>query len=248
MGRSTAEGTGEAGTAIRVVLADDERMVRAGLCAILGADPGIEVVGEASDGAEAVALVREHRPDVALLDVQMPGTDGLEAAEAIMAEQPGTAVVILTTFSEDAYIARALSCGAGGFVLKTGDPRELLAGLRAVVDGGAYLSPEVARRVITELGSTGTGGRMSRGAAARERTARLSDREREVLAHLGEGLSNEEIAGRLGIVPGTVKVHVGALLSRLGVRNRVQAAILAYEAGLVSGVASPGGGASPAAE
>ncbi|WP_131102693.1 response regulator [Streptomonospora litoralis] len=219
---------------IRVVLADDETMVRAGMRAILSADPGIEVMGEAADGAAAVELVGEHRPDIALLDVQMPGTGGLEATETITRRFPGTAVVILTTFSEDAYIARALSGGAGGFVLKTGDPRELVSGLHAVAKGGAYLSPEIAHRLITELGATGTGGRMSRGAAARERIERLSARERGVLGLIGEGLPNDEIARRLGIVPGTVKVHVGSILTRLDVRNRVQAAILAYEAGLVA--------------
>lgn len=219
--------------AIRVVLADDEQMVRAGMRAILSADPGIEVVAEAADGAEAVALVREHRPDIALLDVQMPGTDGLAATTAITAEFPGTAVVILTTFSEDAYIGRALGDGASGFVLKSGDPRELLAGLRAVAGGGAYLSPEVARRVIAEFDTTGAKGKLSRGAAARERIAALSSREREVLALVGAGLSNHEIARRLGIAAGTAKLHVGSILTRLDARNRVEAAIVAYEAGLV---------------
>nr|WP_227015375.1 response regulator transcription factor [Nocardiopsis sinuspersici] len=216
---------------MRVVLADDEAMMRAGIRAILSAVPGIEVVGEAEDGAAAVALVAEHRPDIALLDVQMPGTDGLAATEAITARYPGTAVVILTTFSEDAYIARALSGGAGGFVLKSGDPRQLVDGLRAVADGGAYLSPEVARRVIDELDASG--GRLSRASEARERVGQLTEREREVLALVGEGCPNDEIARRLAIASGTVKVHVGSILTRLDVRNRVQAAILAYEAGLV---------------
>ena len=216
---------------IRVVLADDEAMMRAGIRAILATVPGFEVVGEAADGAEAVSLVAELAPDVALLDVQMPGTDGLAATETITAEHPGTSVVILTTFSEDAYIARALSGGATGFVLKSGDPQELVSGVRAVVDGGAYLSPEVARRVIDELGAGG--GRLSRAASARERVAALTDRERDVLALLGEGCSNDEVARRLTIAPGTAKVHVRSILARLDLRNRVQAAVLAHEAGLV---------------
>ncbi|GAB2507388.1 response regulator transcription factor [Nocardiopsis aegyptia] len=218
---------------LRVVLADDEAMMRAGIRAILTAVPGLDVVGEAEDGAAAVDLVADLRPDIALLDVQMPGTDGLAATEAITARYPDTAVVILTTFSEDAYIARALSGGASGFVLKSGDPTHLVTGLRAVADGGAYLSPEIARRVIDELGASGP--RLSRGTAARERVAVLSDREREVLALVGEGWSNDQIARRLAIAPGTVKVHVGSILTRLDVRNRVQAAVLAYEAGLVDG-------------
>ncbi|GAA1108688.1 DNA-binding NarL/FixJ family response regulator [Nocardiopsis composta] len=239
--RAAGQGSG-ADPVIRVVLADDERMLRAGIRAILSADPGIEVVGEAADGAQAVEQVRRHRPDIALVDVQMPGTDGLAATEAITAEFPETAVVILTTFGEDAYIARALGGGARGFVLKTGDPHDLIAGLRGVAEGGAYLSPEVARRIIAELRGTGTEGRMSRGAAARERIGPLSAREREVLALVGEGLSNGAIADRLGIAPGTVKVHVGSILTRLDLANRVQAAVLAYEAGLVAGAPFPPAG------
>ena len=218
-------------TAIRVVVADDEAMMRAGIRAILASVPGFEVVGEAADGGEAVALVAELSPDVALIDVQMPGTDGLWATETITARHSGTAVIILTTFSEDAYIARALAGGASGFVLKSGDPNQLVSGIRAVVKGGAYLSPEVARRVISELDATG--GRMSRATAARERVAGLTDREREVLALLGQGRSNDEVARRLDIAPGTAKVHVRSILTRLDLRNRVQAAILAYEAGLL---------------
>ncbi|MEU5421423.1 response regulator transcription factor [Streptomyces sp. NPDC020667] len=219
------------GAAIRVLLADDEAMIRAGVRAILGADPGIEVVAEAADGREAVEAAQAHRPDVALLDIRMPRLDGLAACEEIRRTTPGTAVAILTTFSEDAYISRALGGGATGFLLKSGDPYELMAGVRAVADGGAYLSPKVARHVIAELG----GERLMRGAAARARTAGLTAREREVLALLGEGLSNAGIARRLHLVEGTVKGYVSAVLDRLEVGNRVQAAIIAYEAGLVTG-------------
>ncbi|NGO15428.1 response regulator transcription factor [Streptomyces sp. HC44] len=217
---------------IRVLLADDEAMVRAGVKAILDAGGGgeIEVVAEAADGREAVALAQAHRPDVALLDIRMPHLDGLAAAEEIVRTVPGTAVAILTTFSEDAYVARALGGGATGFLLKSGDPHELVAGVRAVADGAAFLSPKVARHVIDGFGA---GRRLSREAAARDRVAPLTPREREVLGLLGAGLSNPEIAARLHLVEGTVKAYVSAVLDRLGVRNRVQAAIVAYEAGLV---------------
>ena len=220
---------------IRVLLADDEAMVRAGVRAILDTDDAIEVVAEAADGAEAVEQVRRHRPDVAVLDIRMPRMDGLAAGAEIRRTVPETAVVILTTFSEDAYIARALGDGASGFLLKSGDPRELIAGLKAVAEGAAYLSPRVAQRVIAEL-STGTGGgAMARAAAAKEHVAVLSPRELEVLGLVGAGLSNAEIARRLFLVEGTVKAYVSAILLRLAVRNRVQAAIVAYEAGLVTG-------------
>ncbi|TDO47773.1 LuxR family two component transcriptional regulator [Kribbella sp. VKM Ac-2527] len=219
---------------IRVLLADDEAMVRAGVRAILGSDEAIEVVAEAADGLEAVELVHRHRPDVAVLDIRMPRLDGLAAGAEIRRTAPGTAVVMLTTFSEDAYIAKALGDGASGFLLKSGDPRELIAGLKAVAEGAAYLSPKVAHRVIAELSGDGAGGgRMTRAAAAKAQVDVLSPREREVLALVGAGLSNAEIAGRLFLVEGTVKAYVSAVLNRLGVKNRVQAAIVAYEAGLV---------------
>jgi len=219
---------------IRVLLADDEAMVRAGVRAILGSDETIDVVAEAADGQEAVTLTQLHRPDVAVLDIRMPRMDGLAAGAEIKRTVPETAVVILTTFSEDAYIAKALGDGASGFLLKSGDPHELIAGLKAVADGAAYLSPKVAQRVITELSAGAGGGRMARAAAAKEQLDVLSPREREVLALVGAGLSNAEIAGRLFLVEGTVKAYVSAVLTRLGVKNRVQAAIVAYEAGLVT--------------
>lgn len=213
---------------IPVLLADDEAMIRAGVRVILAADPEIEVVAEAADGRAAVELVRAHRPRVALLDIRMPKLDGLAAAVEIRRLVPETAVLMLTTFGEDDYIARALGDGASGFLLKAGDPRELLAGVRAAAEGGAYLSPRIARRVI-EMG----GARMGRGPAARDRTATLTDREREVLALVGAGLSNAEIGRRLFLVEGTVKSYLSTIFARLGVRNRVQAAIVAYDAGLV---------------
>ncbi|MFF2026166.1 response regulator [Streptomyces sp. NPDC058171] len=213
---------------IRVLLADDEAMIRAGVRAILAADDGIDVVAEAGDGHEAVRLAQAHRPHVALLDIRMPRLDGLAAAEELVRTVPGTAVAMLTTFSEDAYVARALGGGATGFLLKSGDPHELLAGVRAVAAGAAFLSPKVARHVIDHLGAA----RLTRATAARARTDLLTPREREVLALLGAGLSNPEIAARLHLVEGTVKAYVSAVLDRLSVRNRVQAAIVAYEAGL----------------
>lgn len=231
---ASSAGTGERWhTVVRVLLADDEPLIRAGVRVILEADPDIDVVAEASDGRAALELVRAHRPDVALLDIVMPKLDGLSAAAQIHRTMPETAVIMLTTFSEDDYIARALDGGASGFLLKTGDPRELLAGIRAVAEGAAYLSPEIAKRVIAELSSGGSGARMSSAARARDRVAALTERERAVLALVGAGLPNAEIADRLHVVEGTVKVFVSAILKRLDVRNRVQAAIVAYEAGLV---------------
>ncbi|WP_399935571.1 response regulator [Streptomyces kanamyceticus] len=214
---------------IRVLLADDEAMIRAGVRAILAAGGDIEVVAEAADGREAVSLAQAHRPDVALLDIRMPRLDGLAAGEEIVRTVPGAAVAMLTTFSEDAYVARALGGGATGFLLKSGDPHELIAGVRAVAGGAAFLSPKVARHVIGGFGAR----RMGRGAAARARVQALTPREREVLGLVGAGLSNPEIAARLHLVEGTVKAYVSAVLERLEVKNRVQAAIVAYEAGLV---------------
>lgn len=213
---------------IQVLIADDEPMIRAGARAILASDPEIEVVAEAADGREAVELARRHWPDVVLLDIRMPRLDGLSAAEELRRVAPGLAVAILTTFDEDEYVARALAAGTSGFLLKAADPRDLVAGVRAIAAGAAYLSPRVARRVIAEVGA----GQLTR-AAAREQVAALTVREREVLALLGAGLSNVDIGQRLFLVEGTVKTYVSTILTRLGVKNRVQAAIVAYEAGLV---------------
>lgn len=216
---------------IRVLLADDEGMIRAGVRAILATDPDIEVVAEAGDGHAAVELALRHRPDVALLDIRMPRLDGLQAAAELRKKCPRTALVMLTTFSEDEYISRALSFGVSGFLLKSGDPRELIAGVRAVAEGAAFLSPQVALRVIAHLGAS----RLTRAADARAALKPLTVREREVVGLVGEGLSNGEIAARLYVVEGTVKAHVSAVLNRLGLKNRVQLAILAFEGGLVDG-------------
>jgi DNA-binding NarL/FixJ family response regulator len=212
---------------IQVLVADDEAMIRAGVRAILAADNDIEVVAEAADGHEAVELVRAHRPHVALLDIRMPGLDGLAAAAEIAVVAPATSVVILTTFGQDDYIAHALGGGAAGFLLKASDPRELITAVHAVAGGAAYLSPAVAHRVIRDYRDAG--GRVS---LARQRVETLTDRERDVLALLGAGHSNAEIARALHIVEGTVKAHVSSILEKLGARNRVQAAIVAYEADL----------------
>jgi DNA-binding NarL/FixJ family response regulator len=212
---------------IHVLLADDEAMIRAGVRAILATDDGIEVVAEAADGRQAVDLVRAHRPDVALLDIRMPGHDGLTAADEIAAVAPATSVIMLTTFGQDDYIARALGGGAAGFLLKASDPRELITAVRAVAGGAAFLSPAVAHRVVRDYRDAG--GRATR---ARRLAGTLTERERDVLTLLGAGHSNAEIARSLYIVEGTVKAHVSSILDKLGARNRVQAAILAYEAGL----------------
>ncbi|MET0133816.1 MAG: response regulator transcription factor [Kibdelosporangium sp.] len=214
---------------IRILLADDEPLTRAGVQAVLGAEPEFEVVAEAGDGHEAIELAQAHRPDVALLDLMMPRLDGLAAAAEINRTVPGTGVIMLTTFSEDEHIARAFGSGASGFLLKTGDPRELFAGIRAVAGGAAYLSPKIAQWAIRRLSSEGA----TSATKAQQLVDGLTNREREVLALIGNGLSNAEIARRLHVVEGTVKVFVSAILRRLAVPNRVRAAIIAYEAGLV---------------
>jgi DNA-binding NarL/FixJ family response regulator len=210
---------------IRVLLADDEAMIRAGLTAVLATDPGITVVAEAADGRAAVELAHAHQPDVVLMDIRMPRLDGLAAAAELAGVVP---VVMLTTFDEDEYVARALADGASGFLLKAADPRELLIAVRAVADGAAYLSPRVAHRVIAGLRTAG----LTRPAAARKKVDALTPRERDVLALVGRGLSNQEIGRELHLAEGTVKAHLSSILRGLDVQNRVQAAITAYEAGM----------------
>ncbi|MFB6614248.1 response regulator [Streptomyces sp. NPDC085524] len=214
---------------IRVLLADDQLLVRAGFRALLDAQPDIEVAGEAADGDEAVRLVRELRPDVVLMDIRMPVLDGLAATRGITADESlaGVRVVMLTTFELDEYVFEAIRSGASGFLVKDTEPAELLRAVRAVVDGDALLSPGVTRRLISEFAAR------SKQPAAAAGLERLTDREREVMALVGLGLSNEEIARRLVVSPLTAKTHVSRTMVKLGARDRAQLVVLAYESGLV---------------
>ena len=216
---------------IGVVLADDQVLLRAGLRALLVAEPDITVLGEASDGQEALALVRALHPDVVLMDIRMPGTDGLTATRLIAAEPAleGTRVVVLTTLDLDEYVFEAIRAGASGFLVKDTEPTELLRAVRAVAGGDALLSPRVTRRLIGEFASRS---RPGAGQAA-ERLAALTEREREVVALVGEGLSNDAIADRLVLSPSTAKTHVSRAMVKLQVRDRAQLVVLAYESGLV---------------
>lgn len=212
---------------VRVIIADDEALIRAGIHSILTTDAGIDVVAEATNGREAVDLVRKYRPDVALLDIRMPVMGGLAATREIRDAVPSTKGLILTTFSEDDYITEALDAGAMGFLLKASDPRELLNAIHAVAAGAAYLSPRIAHHVIGQLGAKTS----TRQRAAQQLIEKLSERERAVLELITTGHSNAEVARRLHLVEGTVKGHMSSILTKTETRNRVQAAILAYEAG-----------------
>ncbi|WP_456695249.1 response regulator [Aeromicrobium sp. P5_D10] len=216
---------------IRVVVADDQLLVRTGLTMILNAQPGIEVVGEATDGHEAVAVARELRPDVCLFDIRMPGIDGVEATRQLAG--PGVenpmAIVIITTFDLDEYVHGALKAGARGFLLKDAGPELLVQAIHAAANGDALISPDITRRLLTTLAGP------DRASPPAQPIEPLTEREEEVLLTVARGRTNAEIADELHITLSTVKTHVGALMNKLGARNRVEVAMWAYETGRVKG-------------
>ncbi|WP_370418119.1 response regulator [Streptomyces sp. QH1-20] len=212
---------------IRVLLVDDDPLVRAGLSFMLGGLPDLEIVGEAADGSEVAALVERHSPDVVLMDIRMPSMDGLAATEALRRRERPPEVIVLTTFHADEQVLRALRAGAAGFVLKDTPPAEIVEAVRRVAAGAPVLSPTVTRQLIERV----TDRRPDRGAEARERLARLNDRERQVAIAVGRGRSNAEIAAALFMSVATVKAHVSRILTKLDLNNRVQIALLAHDAG-----------------
>ena len=223
---------------IRVLLVDDQALIRTGLAMVLGATTGIEIVGEASDGIEAVALAAVHRPDVVLMDVQMPRMDGIEATRQITSAELGR-VLVLTTFDLDAYAFGAIEAGASGFLLKDSDAQDIIAAIQAVADGDAVLAPRVTSELLRRFGALSRAAddpvrRAQKAAreAASDRLRVLTDRERDVFDALVEGLSNGEIAERLWLSESTVKTHVGRVLQKLGMRDRVQAVVYAFRNGL----------------
>lgn len=217
---------------IRLVLADDQKLVRSGFSLVLSTEPDMTVVGEASDGAEAVRLVAELTPDVVLMDIQMPGVTGIEATAQITSCS-ATKVIVLTTFDREDYLFAALDAGASGFLLKTTDPDQLIAAIHAVVEGHALLSPEVTRKVIDRRSTLAAGARRSFTPEGLRLVDSLTPREREVLLHLGRGESNAQIAAALVVGEATIKTHVSNVLAKLQLRDRVHAVMFAYEAGLV---------------
>jgi DNA-binding NarL/FixJ family response regulator len=221
-------------TSLRVLIADDQALVRAGFRMILDAAEGIEVVGEASNGEDAIAAVRRLQPDVALMDVRMPTMDGLEATRRILAGNANAPrVIMLTTFDIDEYVYSALRAGASGFLLKDVSPEQLVAAVRLIAAGDALLAPSIVRRLVERFATPVPTPASTRNANLSE----LTTREREVLVLIARGLSNAELAEHLTLSEATVKTHVARILSKLGLRDRVQAVVLAYESGLVS----PGG-------
>jgi DNA-binding NarL/FixJ family response regulator len=214
---------------IRVALADDQALVRAGFRALLNAQEDVEVVAEAADGDEAVRVAREHRPDVMLMDIRMPGTDGLEATRTISSDASLAEVhiLILTTFEEDEYVFEAIRVGASGFLVKDTEPAELVHAVRVVARGDALLSPGVTRRLIEEFATK------AKKVQSPTTLDVLTEREREVVSLVGEGLTNDEIAARLVVSPATAKTHVSRAMIKLNARDRAQLVVLAYESGLV---------------
>ena len=214
---------------IRVALADDQALVRAGFRALLNAQEDVTVVAEAADGDEAVKMAREHKPDVILMDIRMPGTDGLAATKTISADPAlsDVHILILTTFEEDEYVFEAIRVGASGFLVKDTEPAELVHAVHVVAAGDALLSPSVTRRLIGEFASK------AKKVQSPATLDVLTDREREVVALVGEGLTNDEIAARLVVSPATAKTHVSRAMIKLAARDRAQLVVLAYESGLV---------------
>jgi DNA-binding NarL/FixJ family response regulator len=217
---------------VRVLLADDQPLIRAGFRMLLEEQPDIAVIGEAADGAEAVRLTRQLRPDVVLMDVRMPGTDGIEATRRIVAETPGSRVLVLTTYDLDEYAFTALRYGASGFLLKDARPADLADAIRAVAGGDAVIAPGVTRRLLDNFAGLLPDMR-SHDPPCSPAMDQLTSRERQILIHVAEGLSNSEIAATLFVSEATVKSHLGRVLAKLSLRDRVQAVIFAYQAGLV---------------
>ena len=217
---------------IRVLLVDDQSLLRMGFRLILEAEPDMDVVGEAGDGASGVSMAAALHPDVVLMDVRMPGMDGIKATASIIEAGPASKVLILTTFDLDQYVFAGLKAGASGFMLKDAPPAELLAAIRTVADGEAVLAPTATRRLIDQFARLlpDPGEQQDRDAVL----SKLTDRERTVFAELAAGRSNREIATELHLSEGTVKIHVGRILTKLGLRDRVQAVVLAYESGLIT--------------
>ncbi|KAB8189075.1 response regulator [Nonomuraea phyllanthi] len=217
---------------VKVLLVDDQSLLRLGFRMALDSQADFEVVGEAGDGAQAVSMTRALRPDVVLMDVRMPVMDGIEATRRIVAERSPARVLLLTTFNLDEYVFAGLRAGAGGFLLKNVPPADLFSGIRAVADGDSVISPAVTRRLLDAFAAHLPDPETGRSASG-DRLARLTDRERGVLGEVARGHSNAEIAAVLGVTEGTVKIHVGRILGKLGLRDRVQIAIFAYESGIV---------------